>query len=60
MRKIFVGILALLLLLPGTVLAANVIKVGINAPLTGDNPKVGEATKYAAEMWLEDVNKAGG
>ncbi len=36
------------------------IKVGINAPMTGDIPKVGEGTKYAAEMWLEDVQKAGG
>ena len=36
------------------------IKVGINAPMTGDIPKVGEGTKYAAEMWLEDVKKAGG
>ena len=36
------------------------IKVGINAPMTGDIPKVGEGTKYAAEMWLEDVTAAGG
>ena len=36
------------------------IKVGINAPITGDIPKVGEGTKYAAELWLEDMNKAGG
>jgi branched-chain amino acid transport system substrate-binding protein len=36
------------------------IKIGINAPLTGDIPKVGEGTKYAAEMWLEDVTAAGG
>ncbi len=36
------------------------IKVGINAPITGDIPKVGEGTKYAAELWLEDINKAGG
>jgi len=36
------------------------IKVGINAPMTGDIPKVGEGTKYAAEMWLEDVENAGG
>ncbi len=36
------------------------IKVGINAPMTGDIPKVGEGSKYAAEMWLEDVQKAGG
>ncbi len=37
-----------------------VIKVGIDAPMTGDIPKVGEGTKYAAEMWLEDIKKAGG
>jgi len=36
------------------------IKIGINAPLTGDIPKVGEGTKYSAEMWLEDINAAGG
>ena len=36
------------------------IKIGINAPLTGDIPKVGEGTKFAAQMWLEDVNAAGG
>ncbi|MBN1538486.1 MAG: ABC transporter substrate-binding protein [Anaerolineales bacterium] len=36
------------------------IKIGVNAPLTGDIPKVGEGSKYAAEMWLEEVNGAGG
>ena len=36
------------------------IKVGINAPITGDIPKVGEGSKYAAQMWLEDINAAGG
>src|SRR3989337_2330459 len=40
--------------------AADTIKIGINAPLTGDIPKVGEGTKFAAEMWLEDINAAGG
>ena len=60
MKRILVGVLALLLLLPVTALAADVIKIGINAPMTGDNPKVGEGTKYAAEMWLEDIKKAGG
>jgi len=30
------------------------IKIGINAPITGDIPKVGEGTRYAAEMWLEE------
>ncbi len=34
---------------------AGSIKIGINAPLTGDIPKVGEGTKFAAEMWLEDI-----
>jgi branched-chain amino acid transport system substrate-binding protein len=38
----------------------TVIKVGINAPITGDIPKVGEGTKYAAQMWLADIEKAGG
>jgi len=38
----------------------KIVKVGINAPITGDIPKVGEGTKYAAQMWLEDIEKAGG
>ena len=38
----------------------TVIKIGINAPMTGDIPKVGEGSKYAAQMWLEDIMKAGG
>jgi branched-chain amino acid transport system substrate-binding protein len=36
------------------------IKIGINAPLTGDILKIGEETKFAAQMWLKDVNAAGG
>jgi branched-chain amino acid transport system substrate-binding protein len=36
------------------------IKIGVNAPITGDIPKVGEGSKFAAEMWLEDINAAGG
>jgi branched-chain amino acid transport system substrate-binding protein len=39
---------------------AETIKIGINAPLTGDIPKVGEGTKFAAQMWLEDMKAAGG
>jgi branched-chain amino acid transport system substrate-binding protein len=47
---------ALLLAACGPLPAAdNTIKIGINAPLTGDIPKVGEGTKYAAEMWLEEI-----
>jgi branched-chain amino acid transport system substrate-binding protein len=36
------------------------IKVGLNVPITGDIPKVGEGSKFAAQLWLEDINKAGG
>ncbi len=66
MKRLFKGIA--LGLIAVMVLSVNawafgrktVIKVGINAPITGDIPKVGEGTKYAAQMWLEDINKAGG
>jgi branched-chain amino acid transport system substrate-binding protein len=36
------------------------IKIGINAPITGDIPKVGEGSKFAAQMFLEDIKAAGG
>jgi len=39
---------------------AKTIKIGINAPMTGDIPKVGEGSKFAAEMWLEDIKAGGG
>lgn len=45
---------------PASAQKAPVLKIGINAEITGDIPKVGEATKYAAQMYVEDVNKAGG
>ncbi len=63
-KRILVSILLVLAL--SVLLAAcsggssDVIRIGINAPLTGDNPKVGEGTKYAAEMWLADIEAAGG
>lgn len=64
MRKFLVFFLSVGLLClafaPVSIGAKNIIKIGINAPLTGDIPKVGEGTKYAAEMWLEDINAAGG
>ncbi len=40
--------------------AARTIVIGLNIPLTGDIPKVGESSKNAAEMWLSDIKKAGG
>jgi branched-chain amino acid transport system substrate-binding protein len=55
-----------LLLIASMILAAcgqaapETIKIGVNAPLTGDIPKVGEGTKFAAEMWQEAINGAGG
>jgi branched-chain amino acid transport system substrate-binding protein len=55
-----IRILALLALVGAVLLSAcggggGTIKIGINAPMTGDIPKVGEGTKYSAEMWLEDI-----
>ena len=46
--------------IPSGWVQAETIKIGINAPLTGDIPKVGEGSKFAAQMWLEDVKAAGG
>jgi branched-chain amino acid transport system substrate-binding protein len=39
---------------------AKTIKIGINAPITGDIPKVGEGSKFAAQMWKADIDAAGG
>jgi len=52
--------LAGLVIAPSGWARPKVIRIGINAPLTGDIPKVGEGTKYAALMWLEDIKAAGG
>lgn len=64
MRKGFLVLVAILVLglalAPCGWAAQKTIKVGINAPITGDIPKVGEGSKYAAEMWLEDIKAAGG
>jgi branched-chain amino acid transport system substrate-binding protein len=60
MKKILIAILAISLMIPGFALADQTIKVGINAPMTGDIPKVGEGSKFAAQMWLSDVMKDGG
>lgn len=39
---------------------AATIKIGFNIPLTGDIPKVGESSKYAAEMLKAEINASGG
>ncbi len=49
-----------LLFSPAIMAKERPIKIGINAEITGDIPKVGEGTKFAAQMWADDVKKAGG
>lgn len=39
---------------------SETIKIGFNIPLTGEIPKVGEESKFAAEMLKEDINSKGG
>ena len=51
---------AALLCTSGSVLAAETIKIGFPIELTGEIPKVGESTKYAAEIFREEVNAKGG
>jgi branched-chain amino acid transport system substrate-binding protein len=61
--KILVAVLALSLgafALMGCGKDSDTIKVGFNLELTGDIPKVGEASKFAAEMLKEDINSKGG
>ncbi|MGD8876677.1 MAG: ABC transporter substrate-binding protein, partial [Syntrophobacterales bacterium] len=64
MKKRLVFLVACLVLClvfaPSVWSRAKTIMIGINAPMTGDIPKVGEGSKFAGQMWLEDVNKAGG
>lgn len=38
----------------------DTIKVGLNLELTGNIPKVGEHSRVAAEMFVEELNAAGG
>jgi branched-chain amino acid transport system substrate-binding protein len=38
----------------------SAIRIGFNIPLTGDIPKVGEGSKFAAEMFREQVEARGG
>lgn len=39
---------------------SNVIKIGLNAELTGDIPAVGASCKNAAELAVNEINEAGG
>lgn len=61
--KVLVAVLAMALAslaLMGCGGDSDVIKIGFNLELTGDIPKVGEASKFAAEMLKEDINSKGG
>ncbi len=58
---VMVAVLAVaLLFFSGCAKKPQVIKIGFNIPLTGDIPKVGESSKFAAEMMKSDINSAGG
>lgn len=58
-RSLCTVVLAGLLLLTSSAMAKT-ITIGFNLPLTGDIPKVGEASKFAAEMLKEEINGKGG
>ncbi len=64
MRKVLwctiLGLAAVWCFSPCAWSAEKVLKVGFNIPMTGDIPKVGEGSKFAAEMLKEQVNGAGG
>ena len=63
MKKIFSATLMfgliLVLAMPGFA-KTKTIRIGFNIPLTGEIPKVGESSKYAAEMLKAEINGAGG
>ena len=64
-KIVFKILIAAFVLMPALVFAngqgdEKVIKIGFNIPLTGDSPKVGEGTKYAAELIKEKINSDGG
>ena len=58
LRLFAIATVALLLTLPA--FAADTIKIGFNLELTGDIPKVGESSKFAAEMLKAEINAKGG
>lgn len=63
MRKIYMGLALVLFasfLFASSSWAADTLKVGFNIPLTGDIPKVGESSKYSAEIFKDEINAAGG
>jgi branched-chain amino acid transport system substrate-binding protein len=65
-KKVVFRLLALLLMSTLALAAcqqaggADTIKVGLNVELTGNIPKVGEHSRVAAEMFVEEINQVGG
>ncbi|NLJ26472.1 MAG: ABC transporter substrate-binding protein [Deltaproteobacteria bacterium] len=64
MRRMFtlvaMALMAVLVVSPSSWGASDTLKIGFNIPLTGDLPKVGESSKFAAEMLKDEINGAGG
>ena len=60
MRKLFVALAMSALLAGSAAFAAEPIKIGFPIPLTGEIPKVGEGSRFAAEMLKDEINAAGG
>ncbi|GKT07887.1 branched-chain amino acid ABC transporter substrate-binding protein [Desulforhabdus sp. TSK] len=64
MRRMFTPmamvLMAALVVSPCSWGASDTLKIGFNIPLTGDLPKVGESSKFAAEMLKDGINGAGG
>ncbi|MCL2124313.1 MAG: ABC transporter substrate-binding protein [Desulfovibrionaceae bacterium] len=60
MRLQMIGVLALALLMSVSAQAAQTVKIGFPIELTGEIPKVGECTRYAAELMKEEINAKGG
>jgi branched-chain amino acid transport system substrate-binding protein len=67
MRKLFIGkfmllaaAAALMMVSAGPAAAADTIKIGLAAPLTGDAAAYGDNIKAGAELKLEEINAAGG
>ena len=58
LTTLLITCIAMMLAVPA--MAADTIKIGFNIPMTGDIPEVGEGSKNAAEMYLADINGAGG
>lgn len=60
MRKILVALAMSTLLASSAAFAVEPIKIGFPIPLTGEIPKVGEGSRFAAEMLKDEINAAGG